>query len=538
MCLKNQIRISIISILLVSVILRISGFFSAVFMDEVHILRAVSHYISNRTIIPPWFDWSPLFSYLAVPVTGLCSVLGGVFSGHSPSEWALIESAFIGKNLVIGIRGLSLFFSLITLSLLWRMGSEKKEVWPGICAVLLYMFSPICIRYDSYGLAESGLALSITCVIVFCLRYMRTQKARDIFLAGCFTGVAAAFKYNGALAAIPVAFAVLDFKKDYSKTFIRVIGAAFFSILAFLIFCPTWVFTFSKALEGFRFQTSNVTSQRIVPVIIPYLGTPFYLLKNEPGLLFAMILSIAALIKKPDRRKFVLLSLPFACFLIVGGWKRQDVNYWIPAIPALSILLPYSFRTLFPKMNMKYLCVTSALILFFALVIISPPLYSTDNYDRMSLWLSKNIKPDSIIIRDGGYTPKIWDLEAINDFKKGRGVNLSEKGEILFNKRLKNSPKAASVFTDIELLKKMKESGIEDFESVIPENAFFLSSDFTIERIQEAKEPDLPDLKFIYRIKRTFYKKLLDPDGPWEKIHEESRGSGYTRYIFRKKRRL
>jgi len=527
-------------------LIRLAGFVSPIFMDEAHILQAVAHFVSNRTILPPWHDWPPLFAYLAVPATGLVSILGGAANGLSPVDWALLHGAFVDQALALGIRFLSLMFAVLTAAVLWKaapgLTTAPSRSSTRLAAMLVYAFSPMAARYGGWGLPETGLGLGVACVLWKSLRYLENQREKDLVWAGAFVGLAAAFKYNGALSGFAVACAAVLGGRGgsagdparallFGRSLRRLLYAAGVALSVFLILTPTWLLAPDHAIRGFLFETRNVASEVIGCPVGRYWSAPGLLLRHEPGWLLGAAFGVLALWKGAGRRAGVAMSLMAANYLIVGGWARQDPNYWMPSLPAASLLFAEGVAALASSRRAFLACGVSSVVLAVALWRIAPPPLSTDNCGRMRSWLAVHLPREAEVVRDGGYTPKIWASAQIEEFWAGQGNLLSEKGKAEFYLRLERHPQAFRVDTVEGLL--ARSSG-RPLDGQIPPGAWLLTTQETLDRILHADPPKDPQLRQIHEIKKQFYDRLLDPAGSWRMVHDERRGSGSAQMAFQK----
>ncbi|CAN5186070.1 hypothetical protein BH09SUM1_BH09SUM1_30440 [soil metagenome] len=515
--------------LAVAVLLRAPGLRSAVFQDEVHILIGVSHYVSNKTIVPPWFDWPPLFSYLAVPATGITSLVGGKMSGLPPGEWAVLQSAFVDQRLVAGTRILSLLFSLCTIAAIYLMPLRPAHSGTRVAATLIYLFSPVAVQYGAYGLPEEGMVLCVALSLLCSIRYSIGGNWKWLCAAGALGGLAAAFKFNGAMACGACAVAALVAQDKNSQRRITALSrAACAAILVFLILAPSFLLATEDAFGGLLWEGLHVGKARFGPQYPHYIGMPLFLVKHEPGLLLGVMTAVIVA-KSKDRALLILLTIPALNFLAVGGWTRMDPNYWYPSIPAVSA----AFGLAVPshssgRLRALQLFGISALLVAF-LFIIGPPAYRRDNYDVMADWLTAELPADAVVVRDGSYTPKIWSPIETHEFLDGRGSALSPAAREQFDQRLTHSPKAASI---ILRDKQLATASAADPIDALPAGSWLLASELPMTRIRDYPLPDGADGR-IYQLQKKLYGSLQSGVG-WKLMFAAENGSGQAQYAYRK----
>lgn len=520
-------------ILAVAWALRIPGLQAAMFQDEVHILQGISHLLSHRTFIPMWFDWPPLFSYAAVPPTGVAAVIGGATSGLGPSEWALVASAFVDKHLIWGARVLSLLLSGGVLALLWAIPDPESSPWARVLAVIGYVFSPVAVEYAAYGLPEEGVALSVAGALLFSVRYLRWGNPRSLLSAGVFVGLGGAFKYNGAIAAGACIMAAV-FRREETGTarFRALFRAGLAAIIVFLVLTPTWVLVPDRAAGGFLWESGHVGTPRLGPNNSGFLAIWPFLASHEPIWPVATILAAAVLVW---RRRDLRLALPVAVmglnWLAVGGWTRMDPNYWYPSLPAASVAAGLALTALIPARRQHHAALVVGAGLAACLFAIRPPVWESDNADRMSAWLAANLPGDAVVYREGTFTTKVWDAAEVAEFTEGRGRNLSAKARAAFEARLAQSPRAARV---VGIEAGLKRGEYKNLSAEIESGAYLMTTSLPIERVLAYPSPDHPQRQYEHAQLLPLYESLVGEKNGWRRVHAEEDGSGQRHYLWRK----
>jgi hypothetical protein len=535
----SRTHFSVAGIVVLVCLTRLPGLTSAVFMDEVYILRAVNQYVSQRTIIPPWFDWSPLFSYLSVPAVGLSAIVGGLTSGLTPTDWLLVQSAFAGRGMILGTRLLSVALSVATAVCLWRAADDHANPAERLYGIFIFSLSPIAVRYGAWGLADSGMLFGVAAATFYSLRHVDTGALRPLLYAGAFTGVAAAFKYNGALAALTcIAAAVLSAGSLPPARRIRwLVGSGLVSLATFLTLAPTWVLTPHQALNGFLFHARNVHRVPIAPSVKPWLGVPVYLLRYETGMLIGYLaIIVMPFIARDYRRAVVIGIVPLAVFAIVGGWARMDINYLLPALPGLSLAAALGLCVLnravaAPKV--AWVLPASVVAILGALLLRSGRMpLGTDNFFGMRTWLGQNLERNATVFRFGGYTPKVWDRAAVSEYLESRGRNLSDKGKAAFQAELQTHPQAVRVASPDEttsmILTTLSPDGLAS-------GTWFLISERPLVNMLQANVSPSAANYTEYKTQLDFLRDLTSGTG-WELAHEETQGAGQAHYAYRKRR--
>ncbi len=524
--------------------LRLPGLDSAIFQDEVHILRAVSHFVSERTIIPPWFDWSPLFAYLAVPATGAISVIGGWQAGTSPAEWAQLQAELVSQDLVLGNRLLSLVFSLAVLWMLWSQFGRDASPLRRFVLCLGYLLSPVAIQYAAYGLPEEAMALGVTATLALAFRYAESGRLKLLVAAGVCAGVAGAFKYNGVFsvgAIIAATWIACPGERPFAERFRHLALAGCACVGTFLLLTPTWWLVPGEAMGGVLWESGFVATPRMGPNNSGHLAVLGFLATHEPGWILAVTGAVWVILRRKSKAVaeraaeisplgVKILTLPLAVmalnWVFVGGWVRMDPNYWYPSIPAMSVALGWGLAMAMREWTLWRSLNVIVLILFAAIIWarLSPlgrgennvPAFGRDSRDLMRETLAENLSPNALIFRDGAYTPKVWSDD------NPPPENAPEDAIL---------PRARKV---IVLDQWRLEPGHEDLDAAIPVGSVLLTSSLVVNRVREYPPPDHPALAAEHAQKLALYKALFDPEGTWELLAEIRTGSGQTQYAFQK----
>jgi hypothetical protein len=402
----------------------------------------------------------------------------------------------------------------------------------------VFSLSPIAVQYGSWGLADSGMLFGVAAATMCALRHVDTGALRQLLYAGAFTGVAAAFKYNGALSALTCVAAVVASSAPSSllRRMGWLAGAGGVSLITFLILAPTWVLTPHQAFEGFMFHARNVHRVAIAPSIKPWIGVPAYLLRHETG----MLIGYVGIFSMPFwahayRRATVIAVVPVAVFAIVGGWARMDLNYLLPALPGLSLAAALGLSALnrfaVPRLAWAIPAVTMTVLVGSLFASGRMPM-KKDNFFRMREWLTKSLERDATVFRFGGYTPKVWDSEAVSEYMDGRGRNLSVKGKEAFQTDLEKHPRVTRVVSPDETTSMILTTGSSDG---LASGTWFLTSDRPLVNMLTANLPSSAANYADYAIQLKFLRDVTGGSG-WELVHEERQGAGQAQYAYRKRK--
>lgn len=432
-----------------AIAMRIPTLFAPFFMDEGPILKNIQHFISARTLLPEHYSYPPLFSYCAVLPTGLTAVGGGALAGLPMRDWALLQSAFAPENLALGARLLTVAYS-VAAALLPLVLLRSLPLAQRVLAGLLFASCAVAVEYGIYALPDVPTGLFATAAAMVAVLALERVDRRLLIAAGALAGVAAAFKFNGALACLPVGVAALLWAAPAKTRAGLVVLAAAASIAAFLILTPTWIFRPSQSLAGFLYESSNVRTARPLDPPGGVLRLLWRLLLANPLVPLALAVGVAGWLRTRDRALGLWLLLPLANFAIVATWAKQDANYLLPSLPILGVLFVRGAAALGGEARGT---LAAKLLLAAQLVLIAAPLRHglADNQREAARFLAhlpgpRTPNPGSRpLLRIGFYTPKVWDAAEEQRFLAGAGAGLSPAGRTAFAEALAAAPRAARV---------------------------------------------------------------------------------------------
>lgn len=489
----------------------------------------------TRWLAPAVPEWPPLFSYIAIPVIGITLLLGGWVTGLGMMEYALIASAFLDVELVYGTRLMGLLCSLAVIPVLWWSLPQGTSIMARVAATLLWILSPVGVEYGAYGLPETALGLAAALCVLLALRYIQEGRAGLLVWSGVFAGVAAAFKYNGGMVCVATALAALMGPAGWRVGLRHLALAGAASLGAFLVLTPTILLDTRNTIEGLLFEREHLTTPRIGPNYIPWIGTVWFFITREPGWLLAAVtgLGFLALGLGGRRRLAMVASVVIVNYVIVGGWARMDPNYWFPSLAAASLLMGEAIRAIPPR-HQAHITGAWGGFLLVVLTVLHPPDPGASNYTRMSEWLAVNLPPEATIVRDGSFTPKVWTPGRLEEFQEGRGGRLSQTGREHFQQRLANSPLAREEVLLIDLTR--ESDGPPDLLAAIPPGAWVLLSTLPMERTLNHPPPNHPEVGPIHKAQLDLYQTILSPDGPFTPLHAETTGAGQGHFVYQRMR--
>lgn len=495
--------------LLLAAILRLPGLGTALFMDEAFVLRGSAHLIKERTLIPPWFEWPPLMAYLMILCLGVSGLIGGWTTGLPPQDWLRIQAGLAEWQLVLPARILSLGAVLSSAGLLSFAGIRTiagRNIGASLIGCGLFLGGGAIYRYSVWALPDALMILAMSVSLIFALQSRASATTSRIpwLVSGVLCGMAAGLKFHGGLILLTLyALSGASLRRPLPRTSQALTLGA---LAGFLLGAPTFLLRPDLALGGLAWLLGNLQADRytVSPEGLPVLSSIASPLQAMslfqsltecipwPGLLVAALCLPLSLLRQSALIRFKpllipLLATPAATLALIALSTRRDENYFFPALPPLILVLSLGIwnglRQLFPRGPLLYV---STVILALGLVCwpvangLVPDL--PDNRQRMSDVLLKTLPNDALVLRLGGYTPKIWTPAVELEFWEGLGHNLSPQARQRVDIELVTRPRAAMTTTVAE----RTATPLQELQA-LPPGGFIVAGDLLRSRSQHTK---------------------------------------------------
>ena len=440
-----QVKALLFLVLAAATALRIASCAKYVYMDEVPILWNVFNFVKNRTLMPTHFSYPTLFSYLSTIPTGM-GAAALYAQGTLPSPVQISSLARLDSVLpYLPARLTSTAFALATILVLFKIGEKFYDRRTGLIAAAFLALSKLHIHRSGYALPDTTMAFFATCSLLFSLSALKTNAVRDFVLAGCFAGLTAATKYNGALMIIPILSAHILHLYDEKRLLVpkawlnrRIMYSGLAFICAFLVGCPGWLFIPRVFWERFLHEQALAATGHLGSFGIAYLQylTLAWDWERTTAVLFALGL-IHAVFRR-TRQDAVLLPLVLLSFLYIGSWEKKHLRYLLFLYPALSLLSARLLSEVLARVNKRAVNFIAPLVIIAAFTwpMCSAVMYACqqipeDNRWIAQRWIQDNIPAETTIVVDWAYLPRL-----ITEEEKRQMLTGEDKG--FFETRLRN----------------------------------------------------------------------------------------------------
>ncbi len=378
-------------------------------IDEPEIVNRALTMMRTGTLSPhPFYDYPTLYMYVQL-VVYIVRFLIGAFSGAWNSLGTIDPVPFY-----VAGRAVTVLFGTATVLLVFqagmRWGARHALLAAGLLAVM-----PVHVQSSHYVLTDTPMTFFVTLALVLSLAAHERGTIAAFAWAGAAAGLAAATKYNGAVALLMPLLACLMTPRAKDPRLWCALAAIAACFLAFVAGAPYTLLDLPGFLNGFA-QLSGHYAGGPAPAEAPALTYIKHLLIyfGYPAALLAaagFVLAVVRIIKGPGRARWaVLLVIPVAHFYLISKQQLVYGRYLLPMVPMLCLLAAMAVVSGVSLLRRYEIPrgPRAALIATLTAAALAHPAYASIRFDqligrrdttRMAYeWIQQNIPPGSIIV--------------------------------------------------------------------------------------------------------------------------------------------
>lgn len=308
-------------------------------VDEPEIMERAVRMMNTGDLHPHFFDYPGLYIYIQFLVACVRFVVGSI-----GGLWANLNQAPPAEFYLWG-RATTAAFGTATIALVYLIGRRISPM-TGLLAAALFAVQSLHIRESHFVLTDVPMTFFIALTAVLTLRACERRGLRDYVLVGLAVGAAAATKYNGGVAILLPALALLLCSGTWLWRLRAMLLTSGVAALTFLACAPYTVIALPEFLNGFAYLAHMYADgpPRPEPAWMTYLKH----LRNNfsiPGLILAaggVALALRALVAKgrtPVAAAWALAaSFTLVYFYMIAGQRLVWGRYLLPLLPFLCVL--------------------------------------------------------------------------------------------------------------------------------------------------------------------------------------------------------
>jgi hypothetical protein len=307
----------------------------------------------------------------------------------------------------------SLFFSLISIVLIFILVDMIAGNAGGLLAAMFLAFSPGAIQYSCLIKPDPGMIALTIAAFIYILKFSRAPSFKNIFLASSFSLAAVLFKYNAALIFIPFIIAVIpEFRTNWKD----IIPAVCLSAGAVLISLLPVIGSASKSAAVLKTNFAS-TLMSNGQLLNPYFIRYFFL--KGLGVLpsIAFISGLLYLTIYNPMKNILITSFLWGNIVFMLLVKTDYPQFTWCAMVFLCAIGAVFICGVFPYKWKKYMAGISVVLIvsnFYNVWALLSEHMTTDTRITAKKWIEQNIKPGEPLLYSM-YGPPFSDYDpAIN----------------------------------------------------------------------------------------------------------------------------
>ena len=350
-------------------------------------------------LLPHFYNYGSLQLYLVCFANTLAALFGAVdivpknFAEWYP-QWA--KMYLIGRLLTVGMG----------VGTVWATYALGATLWgrrAGLVAAIILAVTPLHAQQSHFLTVDVPATFWVVLSLLWSARLMTDdpKPLKAALLAGLFAGLAAATKYNMALAVLPLLAACYTLRFTFPLG--RVAACCGVGLLAFLLAffaaCPGALLETSTFLKDVRFEAVHVQNADDPTFRNTGSGFVYHITHNlDAGLgLPLLVLALASIgyaLYKHQRGDGLLAAFALPYYVLISLAAVRYARYTIPLLPILALwtgrMLADGLRL--PRLVLRRVAVTVAAAGFFATAVNALLLVSAmtgeDTRDQALSWLN------------------------------------------------------------------------------------------------------------------------------------------------------
>ncbi|MBN3041223.1 MAG: glycosyltransferase family 39 protein [Candidatus Omnitrophica bacterium] len=376
----------------------------------------LNHFHPQTFFYPSFYKYLVMFFYLIYYGLGrICgqfsNYIGFLFTyAVKPQVFFLISRSI---SVVLGSASVYMVYLIAR-----RLFKEKEALLSALYLAMAYLH----VRDSHFGVTDVPATFFILVSIFFIIKAFNDYSLKNYSFAAIFAGLAASTKYSGALLIVPMFLAhffnVFSSKAKIIKLVFDKKIILFVALMAlfFIIGSPYVLLDFPQFKNDLLYEWRHLARGHGI-----MLGRGwFYHLKFSLfyGLGFSLFLSglagILVSLRQNPKKTLVLLSFPFAYFLLAGKGHTVFVRYSIPLVPFLCISAAVFSVFIINKFKTRTRILTGFCLVVFLLypsvlniikfnILLSRP----DNRLVTGQWVHMNIPQGNSIFQTGSEWGKV-----------------------------------------------------------------------------------------------------------------------------------
>ena len=349
--------------------------------DEPEVMDRAVRMMKTADFNPHFYDYPGLYIYVETAVATVRFLTGAVQGTWSSLAQTQVDDFYLWCRAMTALLGTATVWVVYQAGLRWG-----RQV--ALLAAILVAVMPLHARESHYVLTDVPMTFVVMVTLLLSLRAHERSTLAAFALAGGAAGLAAALKYNGALAVLmPLIACAMTPRLPRSRVTVALavmasmVGAFLASAPYTLLDLPTFLNQFARLSS--EYHQVPLTSEPIWQIYLKHLRIAL----QWPGSLMVIGgLGVAAwqAVRDRDRLRWVLaLAFPLFYFRFVSQQTIVYARYLLPIVPFLALLAAAFVVAVIAAMRRRQLQprLRDAVTLVLTVIAIVPPAYTAVGYD-------------------------------------------------------------------------------------------------------------------------------------------------------------
>ncbi len=314
--------------------------------DELTVIAKAMGY-GTGDLNPHFFNYPSAFSYLLFLIYGayvlLLLALGQLASLSDIADYFVTNpTAFF-----MMARMLSVAAGTLTVFIVYRIGLSFFGRATALCASAFLAVNYLHVRESHFGVTDTSMAAAVMLAVWCSLKLWKTGNTKWYILSGLSAGLAASFKYNGAIACLTIAVAhwtlAAKARKPLAIRLIdkRLITAAACAVAVFFLTSPYIILDWRTFLRDFLFEARHLAGEGEVRGARGWIHHAGLGIRYGCGwgLSLSAVVGACFLLR---RRAYALCAIclvfPLVYYAAMGRGYTVFARYILPVVPFLCLL--------------------------------------------------------------------------------------------------------------------------------------------------------------------------------------------------------
>ncbi|KTD42154.1 glycosyltransferase family 39 protein [Legionella parisiensis] len=253
-----------------------------------------------------------------------------------------IATSLFGNNL-FALSCVGITVSALSSWLIYKSARFFLSQKASFIAMLSWLFSPLVtldiLRQTTY---DTPLALFWASTLYFTVKFIQTNRVRDLYFIGVSAGLMMLSKYSG----IVLILSLLIFLIFTYRSVFKTKHFYFATLLAIIIFSPVILWNYQNNWQSFIYQ---LTTHKLRHEINPFYHTiKTFFTQFVPSLNMMLLPPFLVRNHKMDKKSALIVTLcrivciTFLCFYLYTSSKAEIREFWLtPYLMSSAILLGY-----------------------------------------------------------------------------------------------------------------------------------------------------------------------------------------------------